>query len=295
MIRYLKNHEIDTEQWDKCIQADPSRLIYGLSWYLDILAGKNWDALVLGDYEAVWPLCHGKKYGIPYLYRPIGAQQLGIFAAQKLSPELIEDFVRHIPKKFLWKDLYFNVNNPTELITSGTKIKNINIELDLNKPYDELVSQYSSQTKRNLKASQKAQLQQFNYDQIDLLLHLFKNHKGKTLDLPTSYYERMKQIMYVAQHRGYGQLYLIYDETQSPVAGVFTLEFKGRITLIFTATSDYGKEIHAMTYLLNELIAFHSHQDKILDFEGSNIPSLKNFYLGFGGVERAYVQWKKVF
>jgi hypothetical protein len=292
MINYIQNSDIDEVKWNLCISSDPQNLIYGWSWYSDVIAGKNWDALILGDYEAVMPLCYKKKWGLYYLYRPIGAQQLGIFSPQKLSPELIEDFIHQIPNKFIWKDLFFNVENDLNLVKKGKLISNINVELDLNKTYEELQAEYSTQTKRNLKKARRIQLQQFNYDQIDILIHLFKNHKGKDLRLTDDYYQRMKHVMYVAQYRGFGQLHLLYDETQTPIAGVFTLEFMGRITLIFTAVNHHGKEVHAMTYLIDELISFHSNQGKVLDFEGSNIPSLRDFYLGFGGQVKTYFNWR---
>ena len=38
MIDYLKNNEIDREQWDNCIRNSPGVKPYAYSWYLDIMA-----------------------------------------------------------------------------------------------------------------------------------------------------------------------------------------------------------------------------------------------------------------
>jgi len=61
-IQYLTNHEIDKVKWDECINSASNGLIYAYSFYLDHMS-KHWDALVLGDYNAVMPLTWNKKYG----------------------------------------------------------------------------------------------------------------------------------------------------------------------------------------------------------------------------------------
>ena len=107
MIALVKHHELDTEKWDACIRKDVSGMFYGLSWYLDILV-KEWDALVLNDYEAVFPLVSGKRFGIHYLHRPYGVQQLGVFSVNKLSAEVLAEFMSAIPKKYKFVDVFLN-------------------------------------------------------------------------------------------------------------------------------------------------------------------------------------------
>ena len=82
-IRYVPRHEIDTARWDACINRAANPLIYGFHFYLDHMAAGRWDALILGDYEAVMPLTWRRKYGIRYLYQPPYTQQTGIFSARK--------------------------------------------------------------------------------------------------------------------------------------------------------------------------------------------------------------------
>jgi hypothetical protein len=54
-IQYLSHKNIDKIKWDAVIASSSNRLIYGYSFYLDHMA-KQWDALILNDYEAVMPL-----------------------------------------------------------------------------------------------------------------------------------------------------------------------------------------------------------------------------------------------
>ena len=59
-IRYVKHDDIDPDKWDECVRNAKNGLIYGYSFYLDHMA-KNWDGLILGDYEVVMPLPWNKK------------------------------------------------------------------------------------------------------------------------------------------------------------------------------------------------------------------------------------------
>src|SRR4029078_29310 len=102
-IKYLQNKEIDKAKWDACITNAPNVLIYGYSFYLDAMA-RHWDALVLGDYEAVMPLTWNKKYGVYYLYQPPFAAALGVFGKQ-VTASLLSDFLKVIPSKFKYWDL----------------------------------------------------------------------------------------------------------------------------------------------------------------------------------------------
>ncbi|MCK4361546.1 MAG: hypothetical protein KAV70_07350, partial [Bacteroidales bacterium] len=79
MIKHLTYQQINKSKWDECIKKSFNGIIYGYSWYLDIVC-KHWEALVENDYERVFPLTTGKKFGINYLYQPFFTQQLGVFS-----------------------------------------------------------------------------------------------------------------------------------------------------------------------------------------------------------------------
>src|SRR6266516_1681416 len=94
-IQYIPKKKIDKEKWDRCITNASNGLIYGYSFYLDLMA-KNWDGLMLDDYKAVMPLTWNRKYSIDYLYQPFVCAQLGLFG-KNLSNDLLENFFEAIP------------------------------------------------------------------------------------------------------------------------------------------------------------------------------------------------------
>src|SRR5690349_23398356 len=109
-IQYLKREEIDSNRWDKCIEKADNGLIYAYSFYLDHMAD-NWDALVLGDYEAVMPLTWRRKFGIYYLYQPFVTASLGVFTTLPIDETLMATFIDQIPRKFKLIDIDLNTGN----------------------------------------------------------------------------------------------------------------------------------------------------------------------------------------
>ncbi len=91
-IRYLTYQQIDKTKWDACIDNAENGLVYAYSFYLDAMA-KNWDGLVLNEYEAVMPLTWNKKYSIHYLYQPPFTACLGVFG-KTLTAETINEFLK---------------------------------------------------------------------------------------------------------------------------------------------------------------------------------------------------------
>jgi len=292
MIHLVKHAELDTEKWDDCIKKDANKLFYGLSWYLDILV-KEWDALVWNDYEAVFPLISNKKFGINYVHRPYGVQQLGVFSKVDLSPELMREFVLAIPKNIKFVDVFLNTKNPTSLLNPKQLFVNKNYEINLNQTYQSIYEGYSKQTVRNLKKAKKHKHRIFEHDGPDQIIALFKNNKGKRIStLSEENYATMKQVMHVLLHKHRGYIWTIYDEHNTIIAGAFFVEMFGRITMLFSATDDVGREQQAMTYLLDELFIARATDQIIFDFEGSNIKNLATFYAGFGGQEVIYQNLK---
>lgn len=292
MIRLVPQKEIDIDKWDACIKKDKGRLFYGLSWYLDIL-GAEWDALVMNDYEAVMPLFHNKKWGINYLYRPYGVQQLGVFSTHKITSAMVAEFANAIPRKYRYVDIYLNHHNPVDEITGAKLKESKNLELNLKRSYREIYEGYSKRTKRNLEKAKKAKHRIFEYDSPDQLIALFRQNRGRQVStLSEANYQTMRQIMYVLLHKKRGYIWTIYDVHNTICAGAFFVEIAGRIVLLFSASNAEGKKNHAITYMLDELFIAKATDDIIFDFEGSNIPGLYDFYSSFGAIENNYYHLK---
>ena len=135
-IHYLKRKELDVTRWDRCIDDADNGLIYACSFYLDTMCD-NWDALVLGDYQAVMPLPWRKKWGVKYVYQPAFIQRLGVFG--ETSPELLNMLYQQALKRFSF--LHYNVSEATSIKKAHFK-RRPNFFIDLSQPYERVRLRY---------------------------------------------------------------------------------------------------------------------------------------------------------
>ena len=112
MIKHLTHTQINKVLWDKAITNSINELMYAYSWYLDVVC-KNWEALVLGNYEVVMPLTAKKKFTINYLYNPFFVQQLGVFSVNNSNEDLVQQFMNAIPDKYKFVEI--NLNNDNQI------------------------------------------------------------------------------------------------------------------------------------------------------------------------------------
>lgn len=285
MINYLNSGEIDKKKWDQCIQQSPYELIYAYSWYLDIVC-PAWEALIIGDYEAVFPLTPLKKWGIPYIEQPFFCQQLGLFSKAEIRPSELQEILKNIPKKFL----KVNIN-----LHSGckTSLEKINYELNLNKHYEDLSGQYSNNQKRNITKAGKSGIN-ITSTPAEYIIGLHQeNISKKTPELKPFHYETLKKLIKKADELGKIEINAAFNPMQEILAGIIFLKHNNRHIYLLAASNEMGKQIGTMSYLIDHHIQKYAEREITLDFEGSSIPSLARFYAGFGARQRNYFQYKR--
>ena len=300
-ISYLTYQQIDKTKWDACISHADNGLIYAYSFYLDAMA-KNWDALVLSDYEAVMPLTWNKKYGIYYLYQPAFTACLGVFG-KSLNAETVTAFLQAVPAKFKYWDIYFNSGNLFKL-SEFNLYQRMNYVLDLNETYENIYKAYRDNIKRNIKKSKQFGLSIHKNIPVNEVVQLAKEQAGKLSSLADDdfiRFEKLYELLYsplAGSPNGGKQAitYAVYlplaggpnvGENQLMASAVFFF-WHNRAYYIMVGNHPNGKTLGASHALINAFIKDHAGQNLLLDFEGSDIPSLAFFYSSFGAVEEKY-------
>ena len=286
MIHYLKRKDIDIVKYDACIEAAINSRIYAYSWYLDIVA-TNWDALVLNDYEAVMPLPWRQKYFIKYIYPPVWIQQLGVFSSFKIEAYLVKQFINAIPKKFKKITIQFNAENDVSLFKTE---KRTNYILKLDKPYEEIYKGFNKNRKRDLK---KAEAEKYNLDKeicADEFLDFYLNE-------PKNYQLRQDQITTIkallkATNKAVHIWGIRIDEKL--MASLVWLKDANRITYLLPIATMQAKEKGLPTLLISNLIKEYQNSHSMLDFEGSMIEGVADFYRSFGVEEERYTKIKRI-
>lgn len=284
-IQYLTHQQIDKKKWDTCINTADNGLIYAYSFYLDIMS-KQWDALVMNDYEAVMPVTWNKKYGIRYLYQPFLAAQLGVFG-KNITEEQISNFIQSIPASFRYTDICLNTKNIPG-IPVGICIQRSNYVLDLNKPYQALYENYRENTQRNIKkVLQLGCTIQTGFDVekvIELAVHQMKKQGNKE----AGNIERFRKLYQYLHSRQMATTYGVFSTQNELLSSCVFFFSQNRAYYILVGNHSKGKTIGASHALIDAFIKDYAGKNMLLDFEGSDIPNLAFFYSSFGATHEIY-------
>ncbi|MDO9260847.1 MAG: hypothetical protein Q7U08_02770 [Flavobacteriaceae bacterium] len=283
MIYYVKREDLSVEKYDACIEKSINSRIYAFSWYLDIVAD-HWDALVLNDYEAVMPLPWRSKYFIKYVYPPAWTQQLGVFSSKEISEDLIGDFINAIPKKF--KKITIQLNAGNKIIGKNISEK-VNYILPLDKPYEELFKGFRKDRKERIKKNEICLIAEDNLA-IQLLLAMFKNLYSNKFLIRKDDSNKLELLADQLNKKKLVSIKVIYNHEKQLIAGAVFLTFNNRIYYLFSAQNEEGKASNSLSIILNKVIKENSNTTKILDFEGSIIPNIADFFKSFGAEKEVY-------
>jgi len=283
-VQYLLHHQVNKQEWDKCISSAGNGLIYAQSFYLDAMS-KQWDALVLNNYEAVMPLTFNKKYGIYYLYQPPFTAALGVFG-NTISTALLQQFLSAVPQKFKYWDIYLNFGNYFKL-PNFELYERMNFTLQLNTSYEQLFGNFKESTQRNIKKFE--QLKGIIKKDIPVkeVIALSKQQSAAYSTLTDEDFERIAGLYNLLQSKNAAITYGAYCNERLVASAAFFIDEK-RSYYILVGNHPDGKTIGASHALINAFIKDYAGQNLILDFEGSDIHSVAFFYSSFGATEEKY-------
>lgn len=286
-LKYLQNHQIDKSRWDDCVANSVNGIIYAYTWYLDMVCD-DWDAIVDGDYERIFPLPFKKKFGVHLVFQPFFTQQLGVISKQILTAEIVTSFLKAIPSKFRHVEINLNSLNKVNELKFNV-IPQLNHELDLINSYINISKKFSENLKRKLKKTATSGLFINPSTKPDEIIKLFTLNRGKDFPhLRESDFIRLRRLVYAAIHRGGAQIYGVYTRSNILCAGGIFVEANRKLVFLFSGADAEAKKMNAMAFMLDYVIKRNSGKHLTLDFEGSNNVGLARFYKSFGPDETRY-------
>ena len=293
-IRRISREDIDEKKWNGCVHYASNGNPYGYTWHLDAIS-EEWEGLIEGDYESVFPLVWNEKLKIAkQLYQPFFAQQLGIYSINMLSAKRIENFLKAIPSDYKYIVINLNYKNAIHEGLGFEVTERPNYTLRMMDSYVEISSNYSSNLKRNLKRARQYKMTMTSSIKPEKLVELYRTHQGpKIPELNDAAYHAAHRVIYNALHRGMGFLSAIVNEHNTVMAAGFFLISKNRIVNLLPTTTPEGREKRAMHVLLDAIIQQNAGKPTIFDFEGSSIPGVAKFYESFGAMNQPYYTIKR--
>lgn len=285
MIKYLKNKDIDFKKYDDCVLNANQSKIYAFSWYLDSVT-ETWDALIFDDYKAVMPLPFRKKYKIKYIFQPFWIQHLGVFLTIDLTNDQIIDFIKKIPKKFTLIDYNTNFKTPNSE-------EQINYILPLKNDYKTIFKAFSKGRKSSISQAKKAGLEIREIEDYTSIITLFRENRGLNVELSDDAYQILEILLKKSKALNRLKILAAFSKDNELLGGAFFMISKNRITYLFSAVNELGRDLQAMSLILNTVIKNHSESDYIFDFEGSMLPGVAKFIRSFGAQKEVYYHYKK--
>ena len=292
MINIVEHKNIDKQKWDACIKASVNECAFPYSWYLDAVCDK-WDALILSDYDAVFPLAKGLKLSINYLYQPLFTRYFGVFSKKEITEQLVNDFFDAIPSKY--KYIEFSIHEKNRFKRTDFKLKERLFQtLNLNQNYSHLFESFKGDAKRNIKKAEKNNLVVTNNILPKDVVELFKNNKGRELTgIREQDYNVLGNLMNAALKNNLGILVGVLNSEKMLIAAGFFIKSNDTILFLKGSANSEGKSTGAMYLVLNYIFKTYAISFNLFDFGGSSVESVASFNRNFGAKDCVYLQVKK--
>jgi hypothetical protein len=290
VLKLIARKDINESKWNACVESSLVGLPYAYTWFLDVVAD-NWRGIVLRDYEAVFPVPVGKKLGIDFVYQPFFCQQLGLYSSE--SHLSLEDIcLRMISKKYLYCNLNLNYLSALEINKKFTARRNY--ILQLNAPYEEISKRYSQSQSRNIgKARQAGLVIDYGASDFREFARLFEKNSTATMETYKAKHTKiLEKLAEAVVRNGQGELCAV-KHPSGEIAAMNLIPISGnRIINLAPVTTEAGRNCGGMHFLLDSYIKKYAETDKVLDFEGSSLPSVAKFYERFGASQEYFCSYK---
>ena len=288
IIHHLRREQIDSQKWDTIIAQSMVGTIYNYSYVLDALFPK-WSALIIGDYDYIFPITLSKKLGITYFYPPLFHSYFSIFSTKNVSDKIQAAFLNELKHYCLFYEFPFLPVTTTQFPKEILVKPKVGQLLNLRDNETQLKQNFNKQLTRNLKKSHHLELKfEINNHLLQEVVQTFQLNVGHKLkELTPSSYEALARFMQATISAGKGSIYACYTDDQLLAIGFFTFSNQ-RIIYHKGGNTSEGKKISAMSALLQYVILSHSNSATSFDFGGSSIPSIKRYNDSFGAEQHTF-------
>lgn len=286
-IKILPAKHIDEDQWNHCINENTNGLIYSSTAYLNAMS-ENWHGLVIDHYAAVMALPWKKKFGIRYGYTPPFMQQLGLIG-DTANIDLAR-VLKLIYRFVSFADFTFNFSN-TVIQQYIPVISRTNLTIDLSAGYDCIKAGYKSSLRENIR---KAANESFVYSagEVQEGISLYHSHyRERMKHLREKDYTHFSYLCKSLQENDHCFVRMARNNQDDILAVALCLKDNKRIYNIMNTTTQEGRGREANHFLLNRVIHEFAGQHLLFDFEGSELPGVREFYEKFGAVNQPYFHY----
>ena len=286
-MQRLTRAQIDNQRWDQCVQTAAVDLPYALTWFLDAVAA-DWDGLIFGDYELVFPLVWERKWGVRRIYQPYFCQQLGFFGCREPTDTEKEQLKREL-KTFWYVDMHLHYRTSWQLPEISFRT---NLILPLNADYADIFEDFSRDLRKCIRAAARHGLSITVPESPDEFLHyylLFLDREKFRVN--THHEESIRKLVWAAHRAGASLFRLVHHPDQGIVFCQFMVMYKKRMLNLMAEGTKEARGLRANHFVLNQIIREYAGKGYVLDFEGSSIPAVADFFQRFNPQKQPFFRY----
>jgi hypothetical protein len=286
-ICIISSNQIDKSKWNHCVDANENGLIYSHSEYLDAMCNE-WHGLIIDDYKTIFALPLRHKWGLVYSYMPAFTQQLGFVG------NLDIDYEKAIAKIFSFVKYgspYINFSNTAFSLKNGCGLMN-NLILPLNNSYEQIKQSYKKGIEYSFSKAARTAMSYIPSTDIEEAITLYrKSNEHKMSHVVQKDYESFEKLCVYLQNNNQLFIRKMIDENNSLLCIALLLKDDKRYYNMLNHVTDDGRKCEANYLLYDSVFKEFANQNRLFDFEGSDIPGVRSFYEKFGALEQPYFHW----
>ena len=265
--------------------ADTTPLLYGMHWWLDAATDHNWEGLVVDDYRVVLALPRLRRFRLlPVYIRPPYTQQVGAFG--RLVPGDYRALIAAIPN-LPQIALPLRPDVPAEEVDQRYSCRHrINYVLDLHDDFEALQKGFSRRMRGYVRKHRADRLQTADRE---LVVELCRDRLGGRGGVRDYHFDRLDALIGACLERDAGHCYRLDGEDGEMLCAGFYPHAAGRTFNAAAASTDAGLKRRGMTRMLARILAERcGSPGASFDFEGSELPGVKEYFASFGGRDEGY-------
>lgn len=265
---------------------DDTPLPYGLSWWLDVVTDLSWEGLVADDYRVVMPLPKLTRFGVlPITGRPPYTQQLGPFG--NLQTGDVRTLLSAVPKTFQIA-LPLRPSITTRQVPDRYRQRRrVNYVIDLSGPF-EVTKRGFPKTLQSLLRKTQA-LDNLQPMESKEFIALSQEWLGDRPGMSSKHFRYLRGLIDAATQKDMGACFQLRENGEQLAAGFFPT-LNGRTINIASVSTALGRKRCGMSRLLSLVMRQNSEvPGAMFDFEGSELPGVKQYFAKFGSVNEGYL------
>lgn len=298
--RVFERNQIDDTRWNNFINQSPQTIIYGYSWYLDVIC-EEWLAIISsnleGDWLAVMPIPVFKKYFLNRSYIPLLCQHLAVFYKSlnlkkekelSLKKKILINTIDKIPSKikifryttsmfnnyllpFYWRN--YSLQTKYSYWLKIEKNKQLNFQL------------FNHRTRTCIKKAERNKLTCKESTSIDRIVEAGKRNIKVPFDE-----KKLFKLWKTLYPKNLIKAVEVLDEAGKFYSGIIYLIHRNKYIYLFGTVEEKFKDLGATSLGIWHIIKNSEAGIETHDFQGSMLESIEKFYRGFGASPVSYIQ-----